>query len=136
MRRDFMTMLKDAYKQRGRTNPMWKELPVKVAEEKSAIVTQNEYGALIDLHLAGEALWVNIVDQPSYIKPFFDIQAYRYMVWSEVAFDMIAVVTEDYSRLMLTFMQPWDVTEVTLENVIQIAALRWGRYGIWQCLDP
>ena len=98
-------------------------------------MVQNAYGALIDLHLAGEALWDNIVDQPNHGKPFYDTQKYRYMVWSEMAFDMIAVVTEDDGRLMLSWMQPWDVTEVTFENVIQIAVLRWGRNGIWQCLD-
>ena len=131
----YMTILKEAYKKRGSKDPMWKELPVKVAKGKSALVAQNEYGALIDLHLAGEALWDNIVHQPNHAKPFYDTQKYRYMVWSEMAFAMIAVVTEDEGRLMLTFMQPWDVTEVTLENVIQIAVLRWGRSGIWQCLD-
>lgn len=130
-----MTMLKEAYKRGGSTDPMWRELPVKVAEGKSALVAQNEYGALIDLHLAGEALWGNIVDQPNYKKQFFDTQKYRYMVWSEMAFDMIAVVTDDDGRLLLTFMQPWDVTEVTFENVIQIAALKWSQTGIWQCLD-
>ena len=62
-------------------------------------------------------------------------QKYRYVVWSEMAFDMIAVVTADDGCLMLSWMQPWDVTEVTFENVIQIAVLRWGRNGIWQCLD-
>lgn len=135
MRRDYMTMLKEAYKFRDSKKRMWRELPVKVAEEKSAIVVQNAYGALIDLHLAAEALWDNIVHQPSHAKPFYNAQNYRYMVWSEMAFDMIAVVTEDDGRLMLTFMQPWDVTEVTFENVIPIAVQRWGRYGIWQCLD-
>ena len=135
MRRDHMTMLKEAYRRRGSNKRMWREFPVKVAEEKSAIVVQNAYGALIDLHLAGEALWDNIVDQPNHGKPFYDTQKYRYMVWSEMAFDMIAVVTEDDGRLMLSWMQPWDVTEVTFENVIQIAVLRWGRNGIWQCLD-
>lgn len=135
MRRDYMTMLKEAYKFRDSKKRMWRELPVKVAEEKSAIVVQNAYGALIDLHLAAEALWDNIVHQPSHAKPLYNAQNYRYMVWSEMAFDMIAVVTEDDGRLMLTFMQPWDVTEVTFENVIPIAVQRWGRYGIWQCLD-
>ena len=38
-------------------------------------------------------------------------------------------------RLTLTWMKPWNVTEVTLENVVQIAVLRWGRNGILQCLD-
>ena len=102
MRRDHMIMLKEAYKRRDSKKRMWKELPVKVAEGKSAIVVRNAYGALIDLHLAGEALWDNIVDQPNHAKPFYDTQKYRYMVWSEMAFNMIAVVTEDDGRLMLS----------------------------------
>lgn len=111
------------------------KVPVKIAEEKSAIVVQNAYGALIDLRLAGEALWGNLLEPQDDQEPFYDTQKYRYMVWSEMAFNMIAVVTEDDGQLMLTFMQPWDVTEVTFENVIQVAAERWGRDGIWQCLD-
>ena len=115
---------------------MWKKHPVEVADKKSAIVLQNHYGVLIDLHLTSRAMWNNTLE-PQYRtdKLFYDTQKYRYMVWSEIAFRLIAVVEERDNKLWLTWFQPWTETEVALENVIEVAVTKWGKSGIWQCLD-
>lgn len=39
---------------------MWKEHPLKIARDHSAIVAENEYGVLIDLTLCADALWNNL----------------------------------------------------------------------------
>ena len=115
---------------------MWKKHPVEVADKASAIVLQNHYGILIDLHLASRAMLNNALEpQYSANKPFYDTQKYRYMVWSDIAFRLIAVVKERDDKLWLTWFQPWTETEVALENVIEVAVTKWGKSGIWQCLD-
>lgn len=115
---------------------MWHEHPVKVAEDNSAIVSQNEYGVLIDLTLCADAMWNNL-REPDTRKDqhYYDNTKYRYMIWSSLESYLVGVVQEQAQRLELTLMVYGFQQEVTLDAAIQVAAEE-HRYWARGSLDP
>ena len=115
---------------------MWKEHPVKVAQDHSAIIAENEYGVLIDLTLCAEAMWNNLREPEIHNdKHYYDSQKYRYMIWSNLESYLVGVVEEQDSGSKLTLMGYRFKEIVTLEKVIEIAAKsheQWSRSS----LDP
>ena len=136
LRRDYMTMLKEGYQKRDKGQAMWKEHPLKVAQDHSAIVAENEYGVLIDLTLCADAMWNNLCEpETRRDRPYYDGQKYRYMVWSSLESYLVGVVEEQAQRLELTLMGYGFQEEVSLQTAIEIAAKShkdWSRSS----LDP
>ncbi|MCV2877209.1 hypothetical protein OE810_13230 [Rhodobacteraceae bacterium XHP0102] len=136
LRRDYMTMLKEGYQKRDKAKPMWKEHPIKVAQDHSAIVAENEYGVLIDLTLCADAMWNNLREPEIHNgRNYYDGQRYRYMVWSDLERYLVGVVEEQDNGLELTLMGYGFKEMVTLKNVIEIAVKsheQWSRSS----LDP
>jgi hypothetical protein len=115
---------------------MWKEHPVKVAQENSAIVAENQYGVLIDLTLCAEAMWNNLREpETRNDKHYYDSQKYRYMIWSSLESYLVGVVEEQDEGLELTLMGYGFKENVTLDKAIQIAA---EEHSLWArgSLDP
>lgn len=136
MRRDYIRLLKNGYRKRSKKNAMWKEHPVTVAEHHSAIVSQNEYGVLIDLKLCADAMWNNLVEpETRNDKQYYDSQKYRYMVWSDLEALLVGVVEERGGKLDLTLIGYGFQEEVTRDTAIQLAA---ESHSIWSrsSLDP
>jgi hypothetical protein len=136
LRRDYMTMLKESYQKRDKAKTMWKEHPLKVAQDHSAIVAENEYGALIDLTMCADAMWNNL-REPEIHKDrhHYDGQKYRYMVWSSLESYLVGVIEEQDDRLELTLMGYGFHEEVSLHDATAIAAKShkdWSRSS----LDP
>lgn len=136
MRRDYMTKLKQGYQRRDKAQAMWKEHPVKVAQDHSAIVAENEYGVLIDLTLCAEAMWNNLREpETRNDKHYYDSQKYRYMIWSNLESYLVGVVEEQDDGLELTLMGYGLKENITLDAAIQIASeehRQWARGS----LDP
>ena len=123
LRRDYMTMLKEGYQKPDKAKAMWKEHPVKVAQDHSAIVAENEYGVLIDLTLCADAMWNNLREPETRIdRHYYDGQKYRYMVWSSLESYLVGVVEEQDDRLELTLMGYGFQQSVTLDAAIKVAA--------------
>lgn len=115
---------------------MWHEHPVKVAEDNSAIVSQNEYGVLIDLTLCADAMWNNLREpETRNDRYYYDGQKYRYMVWSSLESYLVGVIDEQDDRLELTLMGYGFQQPVTLDEAIQVAAEE-HRYWAKGSLDP
>ena len=115
---------------------MWKEHPVKVAQDHSAIVAEDEYGVLIDLTLCAEAMWNNLREpQIDKSRHFFDSQKYRYIVWSKLQSYFAGVVEGPDEQLRLTLIGTGFQHAVTLESVIQVAAEE-DAHWINASLDP
>lgn len=131
-----MRLLNNGYRKRGTANTMWKEHPVTVAQNHSAIVSQNEYGVLIDLQLCADAMWNNLLEpETRNDKRYYDNQKYRYMVWSDLEALLVGIVEQQDDHLKLTLMGYGFQEEVTIDNAIQVAAeshLSWSRSS----LDP
>ena len=102
---------------------MWKEHPLKVAQDHSAIVAENEYGVLIDLNLCADGMWNNLREpETRRDRYYYDGQKYRYMVWSSLESYLVGVVEERDDRLELTLMGYGFQQSVTLDAAIQVAA--------------
>ena len=122
--------------ERDKAKAMWKEHPLKVAQDHSAIISENEYGVLIDLTLCADAMWNNLREpETRRDRHYYDGQKYRYMVWSSLESYLVGVVEEQDDGLELTLMGYGFTEMVTLEKVIDIAAKshqQWSRSS----LDP
>lgn len=131
-----MTIMKEGYRKRGKKNAMWNEHPVTVAQNHKAIVSQDEYGALIDLQLCAEAMWNNIREpETRNDRGYYDSKKYRYMVWSDLEALLVGVVEQQDDYLKLTLMGYGFQEEVTIGNAVKVAAeahRTWSR----SCLDP
>lgn len=115
---------------------MWKEHPLKIARDHSAIVAENEYGVLIDLTLCADAMWNNIREpETCKDKHYYDSQTYRYIVWSSISSDLVGVVAKLETGFKLTLVGFGFEEKVSLENVIKIAAEEY-QYWIRGSLDP
>jgi hypothetical protein len=118
-----MRLLKNGYRKRGTVNAMWREHPVTVAEHHSAIVSQNEYGVLIDLQLCADAMWNNLLEpEIRNDKRYYDNQKYRYMVWSDLEALLVGVVEKRGGKLNLTLIGYGFQEEVTIDNAVKVAA--------------
>jgi len=115
---------------------MWKEHPLKVAQDHAAIVAEDEYGVLIDLALCAEAMWDNLREpEIRNDKHYYDSQKYRYMVWSNLESYLVGVLEEQGDGLKLTLMGYGFKENVALDTAIQVAAeehRHWARGS----LDP
>jgi hypothetical protein len=115
---------------------MWKEHPLKVAQDHAAIVAENEYGVLLDLTVCADALWNNIRDpETRNDRHYYDSQKYLYMVWSDLERYLVGVVEEQGDGLQLTLMGYGFKEMVTLENAVEIAAKSHGQWSR-SSLDP
>lgn len=123
LRRDYMTMLKESYQKRDKAKTMWKEHPLKVAQDHSAIVAENEYGVLIDLTLCADAMWNNLREpETRRDRHYYDNTKYRYMIWSSLENYLIGVLEEREHSLELTLMGYGFQEAVALQNAIETAA--------------
>lgn len=115
---------------------MWKEHPLKVAQDHSAIVAENEYGVLIDLTLCADAMWNNLREPENRNdRHYYDNTTYRYMIWSSLESYLVGVIEEQAQRLELTLMGYGFQQSVTLDAAIQVAAEE-HRYWARGSLDP
>ena len=115
---------------------MWKEHPVKVAHDHSAIVAENEYGVLIDMSLCVEAMWNNLHEPDTRNdRHYYDGQKYRYMIWSNIDWNIVGAVEEQDKVLTLTLMGYGFQFKVTFDNVIQVAVEEHSAWALGS-LDP
>lgn len=115
---------------------MWKEHPLKVAQDHSAIVAENEFGVLIDLTLCADDMWNNLREpETCRDRHDYDGQKYRYMVLSSLESYLVGVIEEQDDRLELTLMGYGFKKSVTLDAAIQVAAQE-HRYWARGSLDP
>ena len=109
--------------ERDKGQAMWKEHPLKVAHDHSAIVAENEYGVLIDLTLCADAMWNNLREpEIRNDKHYYDSDKYRYMVWSSLESYLVGVIEQRTEGFQLTLMGYDFQKEISLENAIKTAA--------------
>lgn len=115
---------------------MWKEHPLKVAQDHSAIVAENEYGVLIDLTVCADAMWNNLREpETRNDRHHYDGQKYRYMIWSNLESYLVGVVKEQDDGLELTLMGYGFKENVNIDAAIQVAAESHKRWS-GSSLDP
>lgn len=109
--------------ERDKGQAMWKEHPLKVAQDHSAIVAENEYGVLIDLTLCADAMWNNLREpEIRNDKHYYDSDKYRYMVWSSLESYLVGVIEQRTEGFQLTLMGYDFQKEISLENAIKTVA--------------
>ena len=129
-------MLEEGYQKRCKAKIMWKEHPLKIAQDHSAIIAENEYGVLIDLTLCADAMWNNLREpETRRDRHYYNGQKYRYMVWSGLESYLVAVIAEREHSLELTLMGYGFQEEVSLNTAIEIAAKSHERWS-HSSLDP